>query len=149
MERIRVALFLSRDEAAPLRHRLVQAGIAAEIHDELGPARLWFVSKSAAGARLEVPAERAEQAAQLLLAWDADGRALHGAIRCPECSSLRVAYPQFTRKSLLTNLALGLAAEMRLVAKAYYCEDCHCMWSRPGRIPPRPRRHTAPQYFID
>jgi hypothetical protein len=149
MERIRVALFLSRAEAAPLRRRLRQAGIPAEIHDELGLARLWFVSRAAAGARLEVPAERAEEAAQLLLAWDADGGTVAGAIRCPECSSLRVEYPQFTHKSLLTNLALGLAAEMRLVDKGYYCEDCHCMWSRPGRIPPRPRRHTAPQYFID
>jgi hypothetical protein len=149
MERNRVALFLNRAEAAPLRQRLTQAGIPSEIHDSLGLARLWFVSKSAAGARLEVPAERAEQALQLLLAWDAADGALRGAVRCPECSSLRVVFPQLTRKSLLTNLALGLAAEMHLVEKEYYCDHCHCMWSRPRATPARPRRHTAPQYFIE
>ena len=149
MERIRVALFSTRAEAYVIRQRLAQAGIEAELHDELGVARFWFVSKSAAGVRLEVPSEQAAQATQQLLEWDAAQGALQGAIRCPECRSLRVDYPQFTRKSILPNVAMGLMAEMGLLEKECYCEDCHCMWTK-RRTNPRPgRRHMAPMYFLE
>ena len=66
MERIRVALFSIRAEAYVIRQRLAQPGIEAELHDELGVARFWFVSRSAAGVRLEVAAAQAEQATQRL-----------------------------------------------------------------------------------
>jgi hypothetical protein len=126
---------------------LLQAGISAEIHDELQLERLWFVSKSAAGVRLEVPSKQLLRAMQLLLEWDAT-QILHEAIRCPECKSLRVDFPQLTRKSLFTNLAIGLMAELHVVERQYYCEDCHCMWSKEGRAP-RKRAHMAPNYFIE
>ena len=45
MNRVRVALFNDRAAADPVRQLLLQAGIPAEIHEELGLARLWFVSK--------------------------------------------------------------------------------------------------------
>src|SRR5437867_11806898 len=103
MNRIPIAMFSDRAKAEPLQKRLGDAGVRAEIHDELRLEKLWFVSKSAAGVRLEVPAGQFERAYQLLLDWDAAEGALRDAIRCPECESLRVDYPQFTRKSLLTN----------------------------------------------
>jgi hypothetical protein len=149
MKRIRVALFPDRSAAATVQERLQHAGIPVNIHEGLGLARLWFVSKSTASVRLEVPAEREDQARQLLLAWDASEGALSRAVRCPECGSLRVDFPQFARRSLLTNLALGLVAELGLVKKEYYCQYCHCLWPRPGETPVRPRRHTAPQHFLE
>lgn len=149
MSTIRIALFRSRAEAEPIRNRLVQAGIPAEIHDELRLAKLWFVSKSAAGARLEVPANQLERSHQLLLDWDAAQGALTAAIRCPECKSLRVDYPQFTRKSFFPNVAIGLIAELGLIEKDYYCEDCHCMWEKPAKTPRRTRPHMAPNYFVE
>src|SRR6266571_1916891 len=99
MNRIRVARFRDRAEAEPIRQRLMEAGIGAEVHDELGLARLWFTNKRTAGARLEVPAGHAERAEDLLRGWDAASGALSRAIRCPECKSLRIDYPQFTPKS--------------------------------------------------
>ena len=39
--------------------------------------------------RIEVPAKEAARSRQLLLEWDAADGLLHGAIRCPECKSLR------------------------------------------------------------
>jgi hypothetical protein len=144
-----VALFPDRATAEPLLHRLRQCGCEAEIHDELRLERLWFVSPGGAGVRLEVPANQFERAEELLLGWDAVEDALRDAIRCPECRSLRVDYPQFTRKSLLTNLALGLSAELGLVSKQYYCEDCHLTWPKDSQQPGRERTHMAPNYFID
>jgi transposase-like protein len=99
--------------------------------------------------RLEVPSSQFEQAEQLLLDWDSTEGAMREAIRCPECKSLRVDYPQFTRKSLLTNLAVGLAAEVGVVEKQYYCQDCHFTWPREGTKPRRDRQHLAPYYFIE
>src|SRR5947199_9877126 len=106
MMRIPVATFSNRAKAEPVQKRLAESGIKAEIHDELRLEKLWFVSRLAAGVRLEVPVSQFQRAAELLLNWDAAERALHQAIRCPECKSLRVDYPQFTRKSMLTNVAM-------------------------------------------
>ena len=149
MTRISVALFNDRARAEPLQRRLATSGIQAEIHDELRLEKLWFVSKPATGVRLEVPADQFERAEQLLLDWDMAEGALREAIRCPECKSLRVDYPQFTRKSMLTNLAMGLVAELGLVEKEYYCQDCHFTWPKEGSKLRRDRPHMAPYYFIE
>jgi hypothetical protein len=84
-----------------------------------------------------------------MLTWDAAEGALRAAIHCPECNSLRVDYPQFTRKSLVTNVALGLIAALGLVDKEYYCEDCHHTWPMPRATPGAARGHLAPNYFIE
>src|SRR6266436_7710359 len=117
MTRIPVAIFNDHAKAEPLRERLAQSGIQAEIHDELRLEKLWFVSKPAAGVRLDVPASQFERAQQLLLDWDMAEGALRGAIRCPECKSLRVDYPQFTRKLFVPNLVMGLFAEIGLMER--------------------------------
>src|SRR5216684_9327815 len=149
INRVRVAIFANRAAAEPIRQHLMQAGIPAEIHDELWLARLWFVSKRSAGVRVEVPARLSERASQLLLAWEAGEGALRAAIRCPECNSLQVDYPQFTPKSFFTNVALGLVAELGLVEKDYYCESCHYAWPKQRVKPQRNRGHLAPNYFIE
>ncbi len=149
MSRIPVALFSNRAKAEPLQRRLVESGVAAEIHDELRLEKLWFVSKPACGVRLEVPADQFERAYQLLVDWDSAEGALRDAIRCPECKSLRVDYPQFTRKFLIPNLAMGLMAALHAVQKEYYCEDCHFTWPKEGTKPSALRPHMAPYYFID
>jgi hypothetical protein len=148
MNRIRLALFRDRAQAEPARSGLVEAGIHAEIHDELHLERLWFVTKPTAGARLEVPVKQLDRSLKLLREGDDAQGWLHQAIRCPECASLRIDFPQVTRKSFLTNLAMGLMAELHLVEREYYCEDCHCMWS-PQRMRRRERHHMAPNYFVE
>jgi len=80
------------------------------------------LSRARAGVRLEVPFERWEEAASHLSELSATTGELREAIRCPDCGSLRVDYPQFTRKSFLANLAIGLMAKLRVVERQYYCE---------------------------
>lgn len=144
-----VALFPAKAKAEPVCARLSKAGIAAEIPNDLILEKLWFVSGKSIGARIEVPAGDFERAEQMLLDWDDAEGALHDAIRCPECQSLRVAYPQTAQHSLLTNLAMGIGAEVGLVEKDYYCEDCHYTWPKEGTRPRRDRPHMAPYYFIE
>ena len=53
-------------KATPIQRRLANAGIAAEIDDEL-LEKLWFVSKEEADARIDVPVDQVERAQKLLL----------------------------------------------------------------------------------
>jgi hypothetical protein len=149
MNRIPVALFKNRSVAEPIQTRLAEAGVAAEIHDDPHFERLWFVSRPKAPVRLEVPANQFEHGEQLLVDWDAKDGALHDAIHCPECQSLLVEYPQMTRRSVLTNVAMGLAAEFGLIEKQYYCRECQFTWPREGTVLRPHRPHMAPYYFIE
>jgi hypothetical protein len=149
MNMIPLVLFDTQAQAELLQQRLAKAGITAQIHGELWLQKLWYVSKRAAGVHLEVAADQFDRAEQLLLAWDKGEGLLRGAIRCPECHSFHVDYPQFARNSLLTNLAVGLLAETGLVEKDYYCEHCHYTWPKKGARSSRHRRHLAPYYFIE
>jgi len=142
MNRISVALFSNRARAEALQERLLNAGIKAEAHDEQYLEKLWHVSKAASGVRLEVPADQFDRTEQLLLEWDAAEGALHEAIRCPECRSLRVQYPQFTRKAMIPNLLTGLLATIGALEKQYYCEDCHFTWPK-GTTPSSERAHAG------
>ncbi len=148
MNRMRVALFPDRAGAEVIQKRLLEAGFKAEVHDNPSLGALWFIPRGTVGVRVEVAAAQFEQAEHMLQQWDATEGALREAIHCPECKSLRVEYPQYAEHSLLTNLAVGVSAELGLVEKDYYCEDCHCTWPKPG-IQPRPRQHMAPYYFIE
>ncbi len=149
MNSLPVALFRNRGEAEPIEQRLRRAGFNAQIVECPPLSRLWFVRQPSAGTRVEVPAAEFERAEQTLLDWDAAEGALAQAIRCPECRSLRVEYPQYARHSLLTNLGMGLLAELGAIERDYYCEDCHFTWPKEGTRRPRNRPHSAPYYFIE
>jgi hypothetical protein len=149
MNWMQLALFVSRSHAEPCQRRLREIGIPAAIHDHVVLARCWFASRSACGVRLEVPADRFERAYAKLVECDDAEAGLSGAIRCPECCSLRVSFPQHTRRSLIPNLVIGALAAIGRVEKEFYCDDCHYTWPRQGRRPSVARPHSAPNYFIE
>jgi len=132
-------LFNRRLDAEPLERRLREDGIQAETLDR----------KQLKGVELDVPAGQFEQAHRDLMAWDAAEGVLREAIRCPECRSLRVEYPQYSRKSILPNLLIGFMTLIGATKKEFYCQDCHFTWPKAGLRPSRSRPHSAPYYFID
>jgi len=146
---VRVALFVDPGPAEFVRYCLVAAGIRAEVHHEPLAGRLWFVSQRDTGLRLEVPADESERAERLLQEWDPGTAFMQLAIRCPECGSFRIDFPQFTQKSILTNISMGLASGLGLIEKDFYCEDCHHTWRKPNSKPRHARAHMAPNYFLD
>jgi len=146
---MRLAIFNEYQEAERIAQLLSNARLEPELHGEPRLAKLWFVPKREAIVSLEVPVRHAERCRQFIVQLDRAQGSLRGAVRCPECRSLRVTYPQFTEKSLFTNLVMGVLVELRLVEREYYCEDCHCMWAWQGRKPGRARAHMAPDYFIE
>jgi hypothetical protein len=135
-------------KAESIRKRLVRAGVAAEIDDELFE-KLWFVSKEEADLRIDVPADQVERAQQLLLEWDAAEGILHEAIRCPECRSLQVHYPQFAHRSLIPNLVMGFLAKIGLIEKEYYCDNCHYTWPKDGTKRSILYPERKPYRFVD
>lgn len=66
--------------------------------------------------------------------WAVEGGAAARAVRCPECGSLRVEYPQFSRKTLMGALPSALATA-GLIERDFYCEVCHFTWPPD---PPKP-----------
>ena len=145
---ITLATFNQTTDAQPIVARLWEAGIRAEIHDESNLERLWLVRKPLAGVRIEIHREDFDKASRLVQEWDMKEHVLQTAVRCPECGSSRVEYPQFTRKFVTPNL-VGLMSAMGLVEKEFYCQDCQNTWPPAGTKPPRDRKHMAPDYFIE
>ncbi len=66
---------------------------------------------------------------------------LDRALHCPACGSLRVNYPQMTRKFILPTVVLHLGIIFRVIEHQCYCENCQEMWTLPkdGAVPRKPR----------
>jgi hypothetical protein len=149
MNTIPVALFSDRAEAELVRQRLAELGFEASLSEGTGLTKPWLISDRAGCVRVEVPAQQFNKAEQFLIEWDAAEGAPRQAIRCPECGSFRVDYPQYAKHSLLTNLTMGLMAQLHFIEREFYCDDCHFTWLKAGTRPSRVRRNSAPFYFID
>jgi len=148
MENITLATFHEPEKAEPLKRRLEASHIPAVIHDESAMERLWFVKLPLAGVKLKVRACDFETARRLMHIWDETDGALGDAVRCPECGSSQIEYPQFTRKFVLPNL-VGLLSAVGLVEKEFYCQACHFTWPREGTKQSKARPHMAPYYFLE
>lgn len=61
--------------------------------------------------------------------------ALQLAIRCPSCNSLRIEYPQMTRKFILPTVLLHLGIIFRVIEHECYCNHCHFIWNLPKEDP--------------
>jgi len=125
-------------KAAPIQRLLANAGIAAEIDDEL-LEKLWFVSKEEATPgsmfqwiNLSAPKSFARVGTRPKNIARGDS--------VPECQSLQVHYPQFAHRSLIPNLMMGFLAKIGLIEKEYYCENCHYTW---------PKRNQALHLYLE
>ncbi len=132
---VTVLTFNDMEEALPLKQRLEQAGICAEIQDDDEVQKLWFMSHPVASVHVKVPEAEEEHARHLLKEWDAREGILRHAIHCPECGSPRVQYPQFTHKIAASWIG-GLLCALGLMERKFYCKDCHYTWPVAVKVPP-------------
>jgi hypothetical protein len=63
---------------------------------------------------------------------------LQFAVRCPECGSSRVEYPQFTRKFVTPTLVEIFTVLAPGVQKRFYCVDCQHTWAKNPEADPEP-----------
>jgi predicted RNA-binding Zn-ribbon protein involved in translation (DUF1610 family) len=125
---ITLATFNELDKAEPLKEKFKAAGVWSEIYDESTAQKTWFLTGTPkAHIRLRVKKEDMENAEKLLKEWDGTDAVLKDAVRCPECGSSRIEYPQFSRRTGVT-AGFALLAATGIIDRTYYCENCQFTW---------------------
>ena len=137
MHPVTVATFNEGDKARRLKEALEQNGIQARVHDETRLQRYLFYSKPLASKKVQVDETDFERADKLVQAWDKDPL-MEGAVHCPQCSSSRVEFPQYTRKFVIPNIIEELFVALGFVNQEFYCENCHHTW------PAKPEKPLPP-----
>lgn len=135
MKRVPVATFNELAPARRLQQRLAQAGFASFLRDESRLERLWFLSEPLAAFHVEVLPPDYLAVRQAIRQWDAADGVLSQAVRCPDCGSARVEYPQITRK-FLTPVVEALLMAVHWLPREFYCLDCQFTWPARPRVEP-------------
>jgi hypothetical protein len=139
-----VATFSDMDKAEGVKKRLQEAGISAEVVDESNLQKFWFMSKPLAADKVVVEQKDFEKAREFLKAADAEDHILNGEIRCPQCKSARVEYPQFTRRFMTTTL-VEVFCLLHVIDKTFYCKDCQHTWPSSVEVRPETDRLNWPK----
>jgi transposase-like protein len=126
---VTIATFNEPAQAKQLKTRFNEAGLQADVHNEAPLQQVGFMSKPQANAKVLVDDKDFERAQSLMVEWEATDPVIAAAvIRCAQCGSSRIEYPQMTRKFLTPGLVILLCA-LKIVPKEFYCEDCHYTWN--------------------
>ena len=133
---VTIATFNEPAKAKHLKTRLQEAGVKADVHND-GRLQKVLVGGSAASAKVLVNEEDFVAANKLMLELEASDPEIGSAIRCPQCRSPRIEYPQLTRKFMTPWLASVLFA-VKIFPKEFYCQDCHFTWGKDGDPLPEP-----------
>lgn len=125
---ITVATFNERPPAEHLAARLCAAGLPAELYDESHEQK-WKVLNFRPRAHLRVRVHTSDEprALALLYEWQGTEPKLAESLRCPECGSSRIEFPQFSRRTLVSAFPAVLAMA-GVIAQEYYCQSCHFTW---------------------
>jgi hypothetical protein len=134
---IPVATFNDVEPAQQVLQRLQQVGLPAILDDESKLERFGFMTPALAAIHIEVPTENYLDARRVIDELDRSEDLLKSAVRCPECRSSRIEFPQLTRKFILPSL-LRFFMALKLVPRSFYCMDCHYTW--PMEVPVEPER---------
>jgi transposase-like protein len=126
---VTIATFNDPAKAKHLKQRFQQAGLKADVYNEGHLQQVAFMSRPQANVKVKVEDEDFEKAQSLMVAWEAaDPDVASAMIRCPQCGSASIEYPQLTRKAITPAMASVLFA-LKIFPKEFYCEDCHFTWS--------------------
>jgi predicted Zn-ribbon and HTH transcriptional regulator len=128
---VTIATFNEPAKAKHLKTRLHEAGVKADIHNESNLQAMTGMGKPRANAKVLVAENDFENANKLIHEWETTDPEIGAAIRCPQCQSPRIEYPQLTRKFLTPWLA-GVLFALKIFPKEFYCQDCHNTWPGEG-----------------
>jgi predicted Zn-ribbon and HTH transcriptional regulator len=126
---VTIATFNDSGKAKQLKERFQQTGLKADVHNEGHLQQVAFMSKPQANVKVMVEEEDFEKAQRLMVDWESTDPDIAAAvIRCPQCGSSRIEYPQLTRKNLTPAIA-GILFALQIFPKEFYCQDCHYTWN--------------------
>lgn len=138
---INIAVFDNQGAAKALQSFLEKEGFESRLYDERTLQRYWFLTPPRGGSQVQVRKESFETAKQTLDTKREANALLQKAIRCPSCQSLRVQYPQMTRKFMLPTLVAQVGVFFGVMQRECYCEDCHHTWVKSSRAASRTPVH--------
>jgi predicted Zn-ribbon and HTH transcriptional regulator len=126
---VTIATFNEPAKAKHLKQRLAESGVDADIHNE---ARMQHVmlSDAQANAKVMVHEKDFRKAQELLTEWESSDPEIQMAVRCPQCQSPRVQYPQLARSFPFVPGLASILFALGVFEKQFYCEDCHNTWTR-------------------
>ena len=122
---VTIATFNEPDKARRLKQRLQESGLRVDVHNEGHLQQMAFMSRPLANAKVMVDDADFERGQALMIEWEASDPEVSAAmIRCPQCGSSNIEYPQMTRK-FLTPALVALLCALKIIPKEFYCQDCH------------------------
>ncbi len=126
---VTIATFNEPAKAKELKTRFQKAGLRADVHNEAPLQTVGFMSRPQANVKVFIEDSDFERAQSLMVEWESTDPAIAAAlVRCPQCGSSRIEYPQMTRK-FLTPALVGVLCAIKIIPKEFYCEDCHFTWN--------------------
>ena len=126
---VNVAIFKDANDSQMLEMDLKDKGFETRTYNDKLLQCLLFLCPPHATIRVQVRGNDFKNVTCSLDHEPATSVLLQRVIRCPSCGSLRVQYPQMTRRFLLPTLLLHLGIIFRAIAHEAYCENCHWLWS--------------------
>jgi hypothetical protein len=121
-----VAVFENLTDGQALTTQLQDQGFEARAYDDKAFRYFLFLRPPQITYRVQVRRDDAPAAAEFLAAKKPV--VLARAIHCPDCGSLRINYPQMTRRFILPTVLLHLGIIFRIIHHEAYCEACHFTW---------------------
>jgi hypothetical protein len=141
---VNVGVFVELNEAQVVETILTSRGFKARTHFDKVLQLFLFLRPPRKTFRVQVRDHEFRNAMNLLEAEPGLAAKLHKALHCPDCGSLRVEYPQMTRKFILPTVLLHLGIIFHVIEHECYCESCHCIWNLPPKFTPPMRRPASP-----
>jgi hypothetical protein len=124
-----VAVFENLEEANTLVELLQQRKFEARAYDDKLLRYVLFLRPPRITYRVRVRESEFKIVANIL--EKEQPAILEEAFHCPMCGSLRINYPQMTRKFFLPTVLLHLGIIFRFINHEAYCEHCHHTWNLP------------------
>jgi len=126
---VTIATYNEPAKAKRLKEKFRQTGVKADLHNEASLQTYAFMSKPQANVKVQVEDEDFERAQPLMTEWETSDPDIAAAmVRCPQCGSSSIQYPQLTRKAI-TPAVMSILFALRIFPKEFYCEDCHFTWT--------------------
>ena len=127
---VSIASFNDSKPADLLASRLCEQGFGAIADNDSADQLLRFCNPNPhAQWHVLVPPDKLDAALAWLKELDATDHLLRSAIRCPDCGSTRIEYPQFSRNTIVGAIVPAAAVALGLIERQFYCTACHFTWS--------------------
>src|SRR5450756_314467 len=118
-----VAVFENLANGQALTQQLKDQGLEARAYDDKVYRAFLFLRPPQITFRVQVRRDHEAEAAEFRKTKNPP--ALARAVHCPECGSLKINYPQMTRRFILPTVLLHLGIILRIIHHEAYCEACH------------------------